>query len=73
MEVLGLVLIFILVLLVTSRAEGHLRRSKRALEISEENLALARQLAAMQAENNRLLGRLIEKFDPDSANESSYD
>jgi hypothetical protein len=50
-----------------------LRRSRRALEISEENLVLARRRTAMQAETNRLLGQLIEMLDRDREDRSSHE
>ena len=67
------VLVMILLLLMASRGERNLRRSKRAREICEENLVLARQQAAMQAETNRLLGPLIEMLDRDRADRSNQE
>ena len=48
---------------MVSRGERNLRRSKRALEICEENRVLARQQTVKQAETNRLLGQLIEMLE----------
>jgi hypothetical protein len=67
------VLVIILLLLMASRGERNLRRSKRALEISEESLVLARQQTALQAETNRLLGQLIEMLDRDRGDRSSHE
>jgi hypothetical protein len=64
------VLLIILLLLMATRGQRNVRRSMRALELSEENLKLARQQTAMQVETNRLLGQLIEMLDHDRENRS---
>jgi hypothetical protein len=74
MEIIAFwVLVIILLLLMVSRGEGNLRRSKRVLEICEENRTLARQQTAMQAETNRLLGQLLERLDRDQGDRSSHE
>jgi hypothetical protein len=74
MEIIAFwVLVIILLLLMVSRGEGNLRRSKRVLEICEENRTLARQQTAMQAETNRLLGQLTAMLDRDQGDRSSHE
>jgi hypothetical protein len=64
------VLLIILLLLMASRGQRNVIRSMRALELSEENLRLAREQTAMQAKTNRLLGQLIEMLDRDQGDRS---
>ena len=72
MEIIAFwILVIFLLMLMVGRGERNLRRSKRVLEICEENLVLARRQTAMQAETNRLLGQLIEMLDGDRGNQSS--
>jgi hypothetical protein len=74
MEIIAFwVLVIILLLLMVGRGELNRMRSKRALEISEENLGFARQQTAMQAETNRLLRQLIEMLDRDRADRSGHE
>jgi hypothetical protein len=67
------VLVIFLLMLMVGRGERNLRRSKRVLEICEENRVLAGQQTAMQAETNRLLGELIERLDCNQGDRSSHD
>jgi hypothetical protein len=58
-------LVIFLLMLMVGRGERNLRRSKRVLEICEENRELTRQQTDMQAESNRRLGQLLERLDRD--------
>jgi hypothetical protein len=60
-----IVIIVFFMIPMTRRLRRSTRQINRSLEISEENLLLAKQQVALQEETNRLLQQLIETLGRD--------